>query len=219
MLCFEKCPDHRIGNQDLPPAGGPSVPGNAALPERRNAAPFLHPRQPFCSEKCLRLFQADSFDRPERRHHIFVEAGRGRVSVSVSGGAPAMYFPLNWRSNGFLARRTSGLPDRCRDISRRASRRRCGALGTPAGHSSKPRNARSRPRSAYRAPGRNSSSLTSSSTGAELAPCRTPSESRIGFDGQMVCRNVLYVESDSTPSSVLFSESRRSRECRRSGRR
>ena len=30
--------------------------------------------------------------------------------------------------------------------------------------------------------------------GAELAPCRTAAEGRIGFDGQMVCRNVLYAE-------------------------
>ena len=30
--------------------------------------------------------------------------------------------------------------------------------------------------------------------GAELAPCRTAAEGRIGFDGQMVCRNVLHAQ-------------------------
>lgn len=41
---------------------------------------------------------------------------------------------------------------------------------------------------------RNSSSLTSSSTARNSPRAARAAEGRIGFDGQMVCRNVLYAE-------------------------
>ena len=157
---------------------------------------FLHPCQPFCSETCRGLFQIDPFGRAEPPRIMTSSLNRSRwVSTSFPGGSACCVFfqpeqafqclssPSNESGCGpdaevFRPMPVGGVVAGAK--TRQGVVRNLVMLESGGGK---------------RLVHREELLLADLFLhDAELAPCRTAAEGRIGFDGQMVCRNVLYAE-------------------------